>query len=280
MNVMARADPVAKSSTMSLARFRAKRSYHGCLVTIPRYSAVGAMSAAPRMKAAIRMCVWTRTAIATFLPMMGTPRSPIGILYFLLVPAGEVDDPADRQEHVQHDSNEYQKTYGGRERPLQGAMARFPIEPRHREQQDDEDRRHHHGSEADQSVAREEHEHLLVEEEEPFRPGYVRDGRGVRRVGERRGREVREHDAGQKDQRRDDQVVEHLRREEAHGLVRALVDILLGDYLFFGRLGLAGCRVHLYTSLLETRLRIIAAGRPRGSKRSYSSRSARSRRPV
>src|SRR5919199_1501912 len=123
MNVMARADPVAKSSTMSFARFRAKRSYFGCLVTMPRYSAVGAMRAAPRMKVAIRMCVWTRTAITTFLPIIGTPRSPIGILYFLLVPTGEVDDPADRQEHVQHDRNEDQKTYGGRERPLYGAVA-------------------------------------------------------------------------------------------------------------------------------------------------------------
>jgi hypothetical protein len=35
---------------------------------------------APIMKAAKRMCDWTRTAITTFLPITGTSRLPMGIL--------------------------------------------------------------------------------------------------------------------------------------------------------------------------------------------------------
>src|SRR5215207_10346218 len=248
---------------------------------MPRYSLVAAMSTAPMMSVAKRMCDWTRTAITTFLPIIGTLRSPIGIPYFLLLPPREVDDPTQGQEHVQHHRDDDQEAYDGREGPLQGAVVRPPIQPRQREEQDDEDRRHHHGPEADQGIPREEHEHLLVEEEEPLGPGYVRDRRRVSRLGQGRGRDVREHAAGQEDQRRDEQVVEDLLWEEPHGLVRAFIDVLFGDYLFFERLGLAGCwRVHLYTSLLRTRSRIIAANAPYNGKRSYSSLSARSRRPV
>src|SRR5215217_293126 len=152
--------------------------------------------AAPAAKS---MCVWTRTAITTFLPITGTSRSPIGISRYLLLAAGEVDDPAQGQEHVHHDRDDYQDAYDGREGPLQGAVVRSPIQPRHRKEQDYKDRRHHHGAKRDQSPPRKEHEHLLVEEEEPLRPGHVVDGRRVRRLGQGRRRDVREHRAGQKD---------------------------------------------------------------------------------
>ena len=78
-NVIASAAPEANKSTTNLARFLAKRSYCGCLVTIPRYSLVAAMRTAPMINVAKRMCVWTRTAITTFLPITGTSRLPIGI---------------------------------------------------------------------------------------------------------------------------------------------------------------------------------------------------------
>src|SRR5919206_4448367 len=124
-NVIARAAPEAKSNTTNRARLRAKRSYLGCFVTTPRYSLVAAMRTAPIMNVAKSMCVWTRAAITTFLPITGTSRLPIGIPYFLLAPtAGEVDDPAKRQEHVQHDRDDDQKAYDGRERPLEGAVVR------------------------------------------------------------------------------------------------------------------------------------------------------------
>src|SRR4051812_18156526 len=160
------------------------------------------MRTAPIMKVAKSMCVWTRTAITTFLPIIGTSRLPIGIRYLLL--PRKVDDPAKRQEHVQHDRDDDQKTYGGCERSFQGAVVRPTVEPRQRDEQDDEDRRHYHSPEANESIPREEHQHLLVEEEEPLRAWHVRYSRRVGRLGERRGRDVREHSAGDKDERRDE----------------------------------------------------------------------------
>src|ERR687886_2690315 len=101
-NVIAKAAPEAKSKTTNRVRLRAKRSYLGCFVTMPRYSLVAAIRTAPMMNVAKSMCVWTRTAMTTFLPITGTSRLPIGTRY-LLARDGEVDDPAQGQEHVQHD---------------------------------------------------------------------------------------------------------------------------------------------------------------------------------
>src|SRR5215212_6075825 len=64
---------------MSRAKLRANLSYLACFVTIPRYSAVGAMREDPRMKVAIRMCDCTRMAMTTLLPITGTSRSPMGM---------------------------------------------------------------------------------------------------------------------------------------------------------------------------------------------------------
>src|SRR3712207_6466135 len=135
------------------------------------------MRTAPMMKAAKRMCVWTRTAITTFLPIMGTSRLPTGIRYPLLT--REVHDPAERQQHVQDHHDNDQDGDDRREGALEGAVARSPVEPRHREQEHDEDRRHHDGPESYKGVAGEEHEHLLVEEEEPLGPRHVVDRRRV-----------------------------------------------------------------------------------------------------
>src|SRR5215210_8451412 len=139
------------------------------------------------MKAAKRMCDWTRTAITTFLPITGTSRLPMGTARSPLA-RGEVHDPADGQEHVEYDDHDHQDTYDRGEGPADGVVVlRAPIEPRDGEEDPDEDRRHYDGPERDQRVSGEEHEHLLVEEEEPLRPGYVGDRRRVRRLGEWRG---------------------------------------------------------------------------------------------
>src|SRR3712207_3502037 len=149
------------------------------------------MRTAPMMKAAKRMCVWTSTAITTFLPTMGTSRLPTGMRYPLL--PREVHDPAERQQHVQdHHDNDQDRDYRG-EGPPEGAVARSSIQPRHHEQEHDEDRRHNDGPERYEGVAGEEHEHLLVEEEEPLRPRNVLDRRRIRRVREGSRGDVGEH---------------------------------------------------------------------------------------
>src|SRR5829696_1213483 len=202
------------------------------------------------IKAAKRMCVCTSVAITTFLPITGTSRLPIGMRYPLLL-AGEVHDPAERQHHVQHDHDHDQNPDDRREGPLEGAVFRPSVQPRQGEQEHDKDGRHHDGSEGDQSVTWKEHEHLLVEEEEPLGAWDVGDGGRVRRLGERRRGGVGEHHARDEDRGRDVAVLEDLAGEERYGLVRALVDVLRGDYLFLNRFGLASRRsVHLYTSLL------------------------------
>src|SRR5215216_1980902 len=204
------------------------------------------------MKAAKRMCDWTRTAITTFLPIIGTSRLPMGTARSPLA-RWEVHDPADGQEHVEYDDHDHQDTYDRSEGPADGVVVLgAPVEPRDGEEDPDEDRRHHDGPERDQGVSGEEHEHLLVEEEEPLGPRHVLDGRRVRRLGERRGGGVREHDAGEEDEGADVAVLEHLPGEERYGLVRTLEYVLLGDYFFFNRFGLASRRsVHLqHLSLL------------------------------
>src|SRR5215203_5787643 len=125
------------------------------------------------MKAAKRMCDWTRTAITTFLPITGTSRLPIGTARSRLA-RGEVYDPAYSQKHVKDDDYDHQDTYYRSEGPADSVVVlRAPIEPRDCEEKPDKDRRHHHSAEGYQGVSGEEHEHLLVEEEEPLRPGYV-----------------------------------------------------------------------------------------------------------
>src|SRR3712207_262033 len=106
------------------------------------------MITAPMMNAANRMCVCTRTAMTTFLPITGTSRLPIGIRYLLLT--REVYDPTQSQQHVQDHHDDYQDPDYRHEGPLQGAVVRPPIKPRQREQQDDKDRRHHDGPKGDQ----------------------------------------------------------------------------------------------------------------------------------
>src|SRR5215217_8294661 len=167
---------------------------------MPRYSLVAAMSTAPMMNVAKRMCDWTRTAITTFLPIIGTSRLPMGTARSPLA-RGEVYDPAYGQKHVEYDDYDHKDTYDRGEGPADGVVVlRAPIEPRDGEEEPDEDRRHHDGPEGYQRVSGEEHEHLLVEEEEPLGPWYVGNGRRVRRRGERRGGGVREHDAGEEDE--------------------------------------------------------------------------------
>src|SRR5215217_7189079 len=125
------------------------------------------------MKVAKRMCVWTRTAITTFLPIMGTSRLPMGTARSPLA-RREVHDPADGQKHVEYDDYDHQDTYDRREGPADSVVVlRTPIEPRDGEEEPDEDRRHHDGPERYQGVSGEEHEHLLVEEEEPLGPCHV-----------------------------------------------------------------------------------------------------------
>src|SRR5215204_5462605 len=132
------------------------------------------------IKAAKRMCVWTRTAITTFLPITGTSRLPMGTARSPLA-RREVHDPADGQKHVEDDHDHHQDTYHRGEGPANRVVVlRAPVEPRDGEEEPDEDRRHHDGPERYQGVAGEEHEHLLVEEEEPLRPRYVGDRRRVR----------------------------------------------------------------------------------------------------
>src|SRR5215213_11216244 len=204
------------------------------------------MRTAPIMKAAKRMCDWTRTAITTFLPITGTSRLPMGTARSPLA-RGEVHDPADGQEHVEYDDHDHQDTYDRGEGPANSIVVlRAPIEPRDGEADPDEDRRHHDGPERDQGVPGEEHEHLLVEEEEPLGPWHVLDGRRVRRLGERRGGGVGEYDAGDEDKGADVAILEHLPGEKPYSLVRTLEDVLFGNYLFFNRFGLASRRsVHL-----------------------------------
>src|SRR3712207_2751870 len=209
------------------------------------------MRTAPMMKAAKRMCVWTRTAITTFLPIIGTSRLPMGTARPPLA-RGEVDDPAYGQEHVEDDDYDHQETYDRSEGPADSVVVlRAPIEPRDGEEEPDEDRGHHDRPEGYQGVSGEEHEHLLVEEEEPLGPRHVLDRRRIRRLGERRGCGVGEHDAGEQYEGADVAVLDHLPGEERYGLVRTLEDVLFCDYFFFDRFGLA-CRrsVHLSTPLL------------------------------
>src|ERR687890_134391 len=198
------------------------------------------------MKAAKRMCDWTRTAITTFLPIIGTSRLPMGTARPPLA-RGEVHDPAYGQKHVQDDDYNHQNTYDRSEGSADGVVVlRAPVEPRYGEQKTYEDRRHHYGPERYQGVPGEEHEHLLVEEEEPLGPGHVLHGRRVRRLGERRGGGVGEYDAGDEDKGAYVAILEHLPGEEPYSLVRTLEDVLFGNYLFFNRFGLASRRsVHL-----------------------------------
>src|SRR5215216_1342102 len=198
------------------------------------------------MKAAKRMCVCTRTAITTFLPIIGTSRLPIGTARSPLA-RREVHYPADGQKHVEDDDYDHQDTNDRGEGPADGVVVlRASIEPRDGEEEPDEDRRHHDRPEGYQRVSGEEHEHLLVEEEEPLRPRYVGDRRRVRRLGERRRGGVGEYDAGDEDKGAYVAILEHLPREEPHCLVRTLEDVLFCNYLFFNRFGLASRRsVHL-----------------------------------
>src|SRR5215213_9240230 len=151
------------------------------------------------MKVANRICVWTRTAMTTFLPITGTSRLPIGTARSFLT-RREVHDPAHGQKHIEHHDHDHQDAYDRGEGPADGVVVlRATVEPRNGEEEPDKDRRHDHGPEGDERVAGEEHEHLLVEEEEPFGPRHVGDGRRVGRLGERRGRGIGEHDARNKD---------------------------------------------------------------------------------
>src|SRR5215203_1208600 len=185
------------------------------------------------MKVAKRMCDCTRTAITTFLPITGTSRLPMGTARSPLA-RGEVYDPAYSQQHVEDDDYDHQDTYDRGEGPADGVVVlRAPIEPRDGGEEPDEDRRHHDGPEGYQRVSGEEHEHLLVEKEEPLGARHVLDGRGVRRLGERRGGGVGEYDAGAEDKGADVAILEHLPGEEPHCLVRTLEDVLFCNYLFF-----------------------------------------------
>src|SRR5215216_831429 len=227
------------------------------------------MRTAPMMKVANRMCDWTRAAITTFLPIMGTSRLPIGIRYLLL--AREVHDPAQSQQHVQEHHDHYQDRDYRREGAPQGAVNRPPIEPRHREQESDEDRRHHDGPEGYQGVAGEEHEHLLVEEEEPLRPRHVGDRGRIGRRGKRRRSDIGEHAARDEQGRGDVAVPQHLPGEEPHSLVRAVIVVLPGYHLFLYPYGRRGPTLycvllhirHLCPPSLTNHGLMIAVARPR-----------------
>src|ERR671918_1245853 len=194
------------------------------------------MRTAPIMKAAKRMCDWTRTAITTFLPIIGTSRLPIGTARPPLA-CGEVHDPAYGQKHVEDYDYDHQNTYYRSEGPADSIVVlRAPIEPRDGEEEPDEDGRHNDGPEGYQGVSGEEHEHLLVEEKEPLGPGHVLDGRRVRRLGERRRREIGERRDDEQEQHAEVSLYEYLVGEEWHRLVVGVVDVLLCDPLFFSPL--------------------------------------------
>src|SRR5215204_955482 len=101
---MAIADPAAKIITTVTATPFANRSYLGCLVSIPRYSLVEAMSRIPAINAAWKMCDCASIAITTSLPIPGISMSPIGTVIYLLLrgTTGKVQDPDNREQHVDH----------------------------------------------------------------------------------------------------------------------------------------------------------------------------------
>src|SRR5215217_1348896 len=83
-------EPVAKIKIRAVAAPFANRSYLGCLVSTPMYSLAEAITRI--------------TAITTSRPIPGMSRFPTGTLYLLSSrrPAGEVGDPEDREDHVEH----------------------------------------------------------------------------------------------------------------------------------------------------------------------------------
>src|SRR5919202_1723391 len=114
---------------------------------MPTYSLTGAMSVIPTINVAIRMCGITSSGIASSLPSTGTSTSPTGTVFYLLLPrgrpAGEVGDPDQRKEHVEHHDQDHQKAYYHYEGPPRRAVRRLLVEPRDSQQQEDEEARYH-----------------------------------------------------------------------------------------------------------------------------------------
>src|ERR687883_589581 len=189
-------EPVAKIKIRAVAAPFANRSYLGCLVSTPMYSLAEAMTRMPAMNAAAYMCDCQITPITTSRPIPGMSRLPTGTLSLPLSwrPAGEVGDPEDREDHVEHHRRYDQKGHYGHERPRQRAVSRLLIQPRDREQQNEEQGRYHDPPEGYERETGEEHEHLVVEHEEPLGSGHVARGADVHRLRQGRGHQVRQHD--------------------------------------------------------------------------------------
>src|SRR5215208_2991192 len=155
-------EPVAKIKIKAVAPPFANRSYLGCLVSTP---------------------------ITTSRPIPGMSRLPTGTAYLPSSrrTAGEVGDPEDREDHVEHHRRYDQEGHYGHERPPDRAVSRLLIQPRDREQQDDKQGRYHDPPEGYERETGEEHQHLVVEHKKPLGPGHVACGADVHRLRQRRG---------------------------------------------------------------------------------------------
>src|SRR5215211_1869122 len=133
-------EPVAKIKIKAVAPPFANRSYLGCLVSTPTYSLAEAITSMPAMNAAAYICDCQITPITTSRPIPGMSRLPTGTLYLPSSrrPAGEVGDPEDREDHVEHHRRYDKEGDYGHERPPERAVSRLLIQPRDREQKDEE----------------------------------------------------------------------------------------------------------------------------------------------
>src|SRR5215218_1275246 len=138
-------EPVANTKIRAVAAPLANRSYLGCLVSTPMYSQAEAMMRMPAMNAAAYMCDCQITPIATSRPIPGMSRLPTGTAYppSSRGPTGEVGDPKNSEDHVEHHHRHDQERHYRHERPLHRAVSRLLIEPRDREQQHEEQGRYH-----------------------------------------------------------------------------------------------------------------------------------------
>src|SRR5215212_1740680 len=164
MPKMGMKEPVAKIKTRAVAAPLANRSYLGCLVSTPMYSPAEAIIRIPAMNAAAYMCDCQITPITTSRPIPGMSKLPTGTAYLPSSrrTAGEVGDPEDREDHVEHHRRYDQEGHYGHERPPDRAVSRLLIQPRDREQQDDKQGRYHDPPEGYERETGEEHQHLVV----------------------------------------------------------------------------------------------------------------------
>src|SRR5215207_6720328 len=110
-------------------------------------------------------------------------------------------------------------------------MSRLLIQPGDREEEDKDQGRDYDPPKGYERVTGEEHQHLVVEHKEPLGPGHVGIGAEVHRLGEGRGYQVGQGNDDRQEDSRSGEVRYDLSGEEPHGLVRPVVDVLVGYYL-------------------------------------------------